>query len=95
MSDSSITALLAVAQAALERDDAPAAAAAVDAAARTCADMAARGVPLDRATLGQLLPRHSLLVERAARARDTLAARIAQAGLTRRAILAYRGRRPG
>jgi hypothetical protein len=95
MSASLLTDLLAVAQAALDREDAPAAAAAVDAAARTCADMAARGVPLDRAALGQLLPRHSLLLERAVRARDGLATRIAQAGRSRRAIVAYGRRRPG
>jgi hypothetical protein len=95
LSASNLTELLAAAQAALDREDGPATAAAVDAAARTCADMAARGAPLDPGALGQLRSQHSLLLDRAVRARDALAVRIAQAGLTRRAILAYRGRRPG
>jgi hypothetical protein len=90
-----LTDLLAAAQAALERDDVAAAARAVDAAARTCADMAARGVAPDPAGLGDLVRRHAQLEARALQTRDALSSRLAQAGRSRQAIRAYRGRRPG
>ena len=84
--------LLTVAQAALEREDVAAAAEAVGAAARTCADMAARGVRPDPASLGQLVRQHAQLEASAWRTREALAARLGQVGRSRRASRAYRRR---
>jgi len=87
--------LLAATRAALDRGDAAAAASAAGEAARTCTHMAAGGISLDREELGRLRKQQTELQAQALRAREALSARLAQAGRSRRAILAYRRRRPG
>lgn len=85
-------ALLAAADAALDREDAAGAEAAVAAALRVCAELASARVPLDREDLARLSAQHARLEERAVRARDAVAARLEEAGRSRRAATAY-GRR--
>ncbi|HYD39784.1 MAG TPA: hypothetical protein VEB43_03060 [Anaeromyxobacter sp.] len=84
--------LLSAVDAALDREDAAAAEEAVGAALRLCAELAAARVPLDREELARLSAQHARLEERAIRARDALAARLDEAGRSRRAAVAY-GRR--
>jgi hypothetical protein len=92
---SPLTELLAAAQAALERNDPAALAEATGAAARTCADMAARGLALEPEELGSLRRQHALLEARALDARDLAASRLGRVGRSRRAVQAYGRRRPG
>ena len=85
-------ALLAAVDAALDREDAAAAEAAVGAALRVCEELSAARVPLDREELARLSAQHARLEERAVRARDAVAARLDEAGRSRRAAVAYGSR---
>jgi hypothetical protein len=87
-----LTDLLAAAEAAMEREDAPAAAQAVEAAVRACAEAAATGVQLDREDLARLVTHHARVQERATRVHQALAAKLEGAGRSRRAAAAYRHR---
>lgn len=84
--------LLAGVDAALDREDATAAAEGVAAALRLCEELAAAPVPLDPEALARLAAQHARLEARAVRARDALAARLEEAGRSRRAAAAYAGR---
>ncbi len=83
--------LLSAVEAALEAGDARAAAEAVEAGVRACADLGGR-VRLDPAEVAQLAQRHERLLERAVRARDAVGEQLKAAGQSRRAATAY-GRR--
>jgi hypothetical protein len=87
-----LAASLCAIDAALDREDAAAAEEAVGAALRLCAELAERRVPLDREELARLSVQQARLEARAVRARDAIAARLDEAGRSRRAARAY-GRR--
>lgn len=84
--------LLRAAEAALEREDAPAAARAIEAAAAACAAAQATGVRLDREDLARLAEQHAQLEARALQLHRTLASQLEDASRSRRAVDAY-GRR--
>lgn len=84
--------LLGVVEAALDRGDGPAAAEAVQQAVRACAELGAGGMAVDRTLLTRLADRQRQLLERAVHARDALAEQLRAAGQSRRATTAY-GRR--
>ncbi len=84
--------LLSAVEGALQREDAPAAARAVEAAVRICADAARAGVRLDREDLARLAAVHARVEARALQLHEALAAKLAGAGRSRRATAAYRRR---
>jgi hypothetical protein len=87
-----LTDLLAAAEAALDRGDPLAAAEAVAAAARACAELEASHTSLPPQDLPHLRELHARLSGRAAAARDEVAGQLAALDRSRRARTAY-GRR--
>ncbi len=92
MSASTLSELLSAAEAALDRDDAPAAVQAVEAAARACAALGESGAHLEASLLPRLLEQHARLQSRAVQARDAVTVLLQAAGRSRRARTAYRQR---
>lgn len=84
--------LLAAVEESLEREDAQAAARAVEATTRLCAEAAATGVQLDREDLAHLLEQHARVQARALQVQREVAESLHDAGRSRRAADAY-GRR--
>jgi hypothetical protein len=92
LSSPSLADLLAAAQDALDRDDPAATARAVDEAARTCAALAAAGVPPDPALRRSLGEQHARLTARALEVRQALVEQLETLHRSSRAAAAYRRR---